>query len=122
MPSNFRDDIVEILEDQFADLPGVHSGMIFGHPGFKVGNRVFCFAWEDGLCLKLPKADYEAALELEEAEPFAPGGSRMGTWVVISFPEAPQYLEQWHWVEKALAYIVTDEAAPPKKRRKRRRA
>lgn len=118
----YRDDILEVLEDQFAELPGIHPGMIFGHPAFKVGDRVFCFAWEDGLCLKLPKADYEAALELEESEPFAPGGSRMGTWVVLSFPEAPQYLEQWHWVEKALAYIVTDEAAPPKKRRKKRRA
>ncbi|UCH63648.1 MAG: hypothetical protein JSU77_04165 [Fidelibacterota bacterium] len=122
MVASHRDDILEILEDQFADLPGVHRGMIFGHPGFKVGDRVFCFAWEDGLCLKLPKADYEAALELEEAEAFAPGGSKMGTWVVLSFPEAPQYLEQWHWVDKALAYIVTDEAAPPKKRSKRRSA
>ncbi len=59
---------------------------------------------------------------LEEAEPFAPGGSKMGTWVLLSFPEARDYLEQWHWLEKALAYIVTDEAAPPKKKRKRRPA
>ena len=101
---------------RLAERSDIHRGLIFGHPGFKVGSRVFCFAWEDGLCLKLPRADYEAALELEEAEPFAPLGSKMGTWVVFSFPEASQYLEQWHWVEKALAYIVTDEAAPPKKK------
>ena len=69
----YRDDILEILEDQFRDLPQVRPGLIFGHPGFKVGDRVFCFAWEDGLCLKLPKADYEAALDMEEAEPFMPG-------------------------------------------------
>ncbi|MCH7529065.1 MAG: hypothetical protein IH972_05890 [Candidatus Marinimicrobia bacterium] len=119
MPAGYRDDILEVLEEQFRDDSRVMRGLIFGHPGFKRINRVFCFVYADGLTLKLPPADYRACLELEEAEPFSPRGSPMGTWVVLSYPDAPEYLDNWQWVEKALAYIITDEAAPPKKKKKR---
>ncbi len=121
MTANYRDDILEVLEDQFRYDSRVRPGLIFGHPGFKRVGRVFCFVYADGLTLKLSPENYRVCLELDEAEPFAPPprDTPMGTWVVLSFPDAPQYLEHWHWVEKALAYIVTDEAAPPKKKKKR---
>jgi hypothetical protein len=44
----------------------------------------------------------------------------MGTWAVLTYPEAQDYLEHWEWVEKAMAYIVTDEAAPPQKSKVKR--
>ncbi len=119
MPAGYRDDIPEVLEEQFRDDTRVRQGLIFGHPGFKRGDRVFCFVYADGLTLKLSPADYRTCLELEEAVPFSPRGTPMGTWVVLSYPDAPQYLDNWQWVEKALAYIITDEAAPPRKKKKR---
>ncbi len=120
MTASYRDDILEVLVDQFADDARVQQGLMFGHPGFKRGNRVFCFVYDDGLTLKLSKTDYTACLELEDAVPFSPRGTPMGTWVVLTYADAPEYLENWQWVEKALAYIVTDEAAPPKKKKKKR--
>jgi hypothetical protein len=39
----------------------------------------------------------------------------MGTWAVITYPETELFLANWHWVEKALAYVKTDEGAPQKK-------
>ncbi|MCK4577262.1 MAG: hypothetical protein KAU50_00640 [Candidatus Marinimicrobia bacterium] len=120
--SEYRDDILEVVGDRLLEEPTVVRGLIFGHPGFKIENRVFGFVWGDGLCLKLSKPDYQTCLELEEAEPFAPGGERpMSTWAVISYPEAYDYLENWHWVQRAMAYVVTDEGAPPKKGKKKKR-
>ncbi len=118
MTANYRDDILEVVEERLAADARVQSGLIFGHPGFKRGNRVFCFVYADGLTLKLSPEDYRACLELDEAQPFSPGGTPMGTWVVLSYPDAPEYLDNWDWVEKALAYIITDEAAPPKKKKR----
>jgi len=118
-PSVFRDDIIEAVEVRLIWLPEVSKGRIFGHPGFCIMNRFFCFAYEDGLALKLPLNDYENILKLDEAEPFRPDKSAaMGTWVVLTYPEANDYLDNWSWIDRAMAYIVTDEAAPPKKRRK----
>ena len=117
---HYRDDILDILQREMKRYPDVTRGMIFGHPGWKWQNRVFAFPFEDGLCLKLPRADYEAALKLPEAAPFTPMGERpMGTWAVITYPESETYLQNWHWIEKALAYVKTDEGAPVKKSRKK---
>jgi hypothetical protein len=120
MNSNYRDDLVELLHHEMKRYPDVARGMIFGHPGWKWQNRVFAFPFEDGVCLKLPKTDYDAALALPEAEPFCPMGERpMGTWDVITYPEAETYLAKWEWIDKALAYVKTDEGAP-KQRGKRK--
>ena len=118
--ASFREDILDIVGKQFEYYPEVRRGKMFGHPGFSIMGRFFCFAYEDGLALKLPREDYDRILELEEAEKFQPGSSPMGTWVVLTYPEAEQYLDNWEWMDKAMAYIVTDEAAPPKKRRKKK--
>lgn len=120
--SHYREDIIEAIETRLmSEHPEVAKGKIFGHPGFMVNRRVFCFVYEDGLCMKLSKSDYEDILKLDNTEKFAPMGERpMGTWVVLTYPEAEEYLDNWHWLEKSLEYIVTDEAAPPKKSSKRK--
>ena len=115
--SNYREDIVDIVGEKLKEYPCVRKNKILGHPGFSIDGRFFCFAYEDGLCLKLARPDYLEILRLEEAEKFSPGGSPMGTWAVLTYPEAEEYLNNWNWVEKSMAYIVTDEAAPPKKRK-----
>ena len=116
MNNNYRDDLVEFLTHELKRYPDVARGMIFGHPGWKWQNRVFVFPYEDGICLKLPREDYEAALASPVGEPFCPMGERpMGTWAVITYSECETYLENWHWIETALAYVKTDAGAPAKK-------
>lgn len=116
MDSNYRDDILALLEREMKRYPEVNRGMIFGHPGWKWQNRVFAFPFEDGLCLKLPKAIYAEALALPEGEPFCPMGERpMGSWAVITYPEVESYLSNWRWIDTALAFVKTDEGAPVKK-------
>jgi|GEM_PF-1252570 len=118
--SNYREDIIEAIEARLMmEHPEVEKKRIFGHLGFAVNKRVFCFAYEDGLCLKLSRQDYEELLKMDSTEKFAPMGEKpMGTWAVLTYAEPQEYLENWDWIEKALSYIVTDEAAPPKKNKK----
>jgi len=120
MDSNYRDDLVELLSREMKRYPDVVRGMIFGHPGWKWQNRVFIFPFEDGVCVKLPRKEYEEALGLPEVAPFCPMGERpMGTWVVVSYPESETYLREWRWIDLALAYVKTDEGAPVKKPKKK---
>ena len=120
MAGDYRDDILEVLDDRFTDYPLVMRGLIFGHPAYKIDHMVFAFATGDGLGMKLQRTDYEACLELDNTEVFAPRGTPMGTWVIITYADAPEYLENWHWIEKAMAFIQTPEGAPPQKKRKKK--
>ena len=115
--SNYREDIVDVISARMEEFIEVKKGKIFGHPGFSINNRFFCFAYEDGLSLKLSLDDYNSILELEEADKFKPNNSPMGTWAVLTYPEAEEYINNWEWIDKAMAYIVTDEAAPRKKKK-----
>ncbi len=120
MAGDYRDDILEVLDDRFVDYPMVVRSLIFGHPAYKIEHKVFAFVSGDGLCVKLPKADYDKCLELDYTETFAPGGTPMGTWVIITYADAPEYLDNWHWISKAMDFIQTPEGAPPKKKRKKK--
>lgn len=120
MPADYRDDILEVLDHRFVDYPLVQKGLIFGHPGYKIDSKVFGFANGDGFCVKLQRTDYEECLALDTTEVFAPRGTPMGTWAVITYADAPEYLDNWHWIEKAMAFIQTPEGAPPKKKRKKK--
>lgn len=123
MPADFRDDIVEFLENHLVHFPEVAAKKIFGHPGFSLGNRVFAFAYDDGLCLKLPRPLYETALTQEEIRPFMPGNDTkpMGTWVVISRPDAADYDADWELIETAMAYVMTEQGAPPQRKSSRKK-
>ena len=83
--------------------PSARQKNVFGGRGFLVGNSAFVIAWGDGLIVKTPPAEYQAALAVPGVIPFAPGGERpMSTWVVVS-PEViaddPELLE---WVQRGL--------------------
>lgn len=116
---DYREDILEHLKERFEEYPRVQPGAMFGHPGFRIINRFFCTVSGDGLMLKVSPSDYKVMLELNEVEPFMPRGTPMGTWVLLTYPDAEDYSHNWHWIEKAMQYIVTDEAAPVKKKSKK---
>ena len=121
MPADFREDIVEFLDERLAHYPEVSAKKIFGHPGYSLENRVFTFAYGDGLCIKLPRDLYEQVLTRDDTTPFMPGNDTrsMGTWVVISRPEAVEYDEDWELIEIAMAYVMTEQGAPPRRKKKK---
>ena len=77
---------------------GVRQKNVFGGRGFLTGKSAFAIVWEDGLIVKCPPDEYQAALRSPSVEPFAPDGERpMSTWVVVAgdaIADDPEF-EQW---------------------------
>jgi TfoX/Sxy family transcriptional regulator of competence genes len=77
---------------------GVRQKNVFGGRGFLSGKSAFAIVWDDGLIVKCPRAEYEAALASPGVEPFAPDGEKpMSTWVVVGadvIADDPE-LEDW---------------------------
>lgn len=80
------------------NVRGVRQKNVFGGRGFLAGKSAFAIVWDDGLIVKCPPAEYQAALAAPHVEPFAPDGERpMSTWVVVAgdaLADDPQ-LEEW---------------------------
>jgi len=76
----------------------VRQKNVFGGRGFLVGKSTFVVVWEDGLLVKCPSSEYQAALRAPSVEPFAPDGEKpMSTWVVVggdAIADDPE-LEEW---------------------------
>ena len=86
-----------------AEIRTARQKNVFGGRGFMVGSHAFVIAWEDGLIVKTPPSEYEAALAEPGVVPFAPDGERpMSTWVVVA-PDAiaddPELLD---WLRRGL--------------------
>ncbi len=77
---------------------GVRQKNVFGGRGFLSGKSAFAIVWDDGLLVKCPRAEYDAALAAPGVEPFAPDGEKpMSTWVVVGadvIADDPE-LEEW---------------------------
>ena len=77
---------------------GTRQKNVFGGRGFLSGKSAFVIVWDDGLIVKCPAPEYQAALGSPHVEPFAPDGEKpMSTWVVVAgdaIADDPE-LEQW---------------------------
>ena len=63
---------------------GIRDKNVFGMRGLMRGKSMFAAVGEDSIIVKVPAADYAAALTRPGVQPFAPGGQKLGTWVEIS--------------------------------------
>lgn len=79
---------------------------VFGGRGFLVGKSTFAIAWDEGLIVKTPPAEYQAALREPGVTPFAPGDEKpMTTWVVVasdSIADDPELIE---WLRRGLRAV-----------------
>ena len=90
---------------------GIREKNIFSGWGFIAGRNAFVIAWGEGLIVKCPPAEYDAALATHGVTPFAPGGERpMGTWVVVSDEVVAEDPELSAWVARGLRGVRTPAA------------
>ena len=79
---------------------------VFGGRGFLVGKSTFAIAWEDGLIVKCPPAEYDAALTEPGVTPFAPDGEKpMSTWVVVASDVVADDPELAEWLRRGLRAV-----------------
>lgn len=85
---------------------GTREKNVFSGRGFLVGKKTFVIAWEDGLLVKTPAAEYQAALTEPDVTSFAPDGERpMGTWVVVPSERIADDPELADWVARGLRAV-----------------
>jgi TfoX N-terminal domain len=76
---------------------------VFGGRGFLLGRSTAVIVWGEGLLVKTPPAEYEAALRTRGVTPFAPDGERpMGTWVVVPADAVADDPELADWVARGV--------------------
>lgn len=63
---------------------GIRDKNVFGMRGLLRGKSMFAAVGEAGIIVKVPAADYDAALQHTGVRPFTPGGQKLGTWVEIA--------------------------------------
>lgn len=85
-----REDVVEMLDELFADDEGIVRGQMMGHPSWFVlvggKKKLFTSAWEQGITLKLPDDLIDELYSEGRARPFEPMGPGKGMkgWVYIA--------------------------------------
>jgi TfoX/Sxy family transcriptional regulator of competence genes len=85
---------------------GIRQKNVFGGRGFLVGKSTFAIAWEDGLIVKCPPAEYESALAEPGVTPFAPDGEKpMRTWLVVASDAIADDPELVAWLRRALRSV-----------------
>lgn len=62
----------------------VHDKNVFGMRGLMRGKSMFAAVGEAGIIVKVPAAEYGAAIGQPGVRPFTPGGEKLGNWVEIS--------------------------------------
>lgn len=61
----------------------VHDKNVFGMRGLMRGKSMFAAVGADSIVVKVPAAEYAAAVQKAGVQPFQPGGQKLGTWVEI---------------------------------------
>lgn len=79
---------------------------VFGGRGFLVGKTTFAIAWDDGVIVKTPPAEYQAALAEPGVTPFTPDGEKpMSTWVVVASDAVADDPELTDWLRRGLRAV-----------------
>ena len=100
--------LVERIDDALARLGrrGMRQKNVFGGRGFLAGKNTFVIAWGDGMIVKCPPAEYQAAIAEPGTTPFAPDGERpMSSWIVVSPDAIADDPELDAWVARGLRGI-----------------
>ncbi len=100
--------LVARIADSLASIGerGVRQKNVFGGRGFMAGKSAFAIAWDGGLIVKCPRAEYAAALAEPGVTPFAPDGERpMTTWVVVAEDAIADDPELGAWLARGLRAV-----------------
>jgi len=100
--------LVARIEDLLpaAGIHGARQKNVFGGRGFLRGKHTFAIAWDDGLIVKVPRDEYDAALREPGVTRFSPDGeSPMSTWVVVAPDAIADDPELTEWLRRGARAI-----------------
>lgn len=104
----FDPGLVERVRDVLPALGGAYARQknVFGGRGFLAGKSTFVIVWGEGLLVKTPPGEYEAARAEPGVAPFSPDGGRpMGMWLVVPADAVADDPELAAWVARGLRAV-----------------
>jgi hypothetical protein len=115
----YRDDVSALL----ADRPAVTPRAMFGHPGFAVGGKMLACLYDEGVAVKLPAEQAQAAVGRPGIQTFRPYGKSMREWVLIVHDDLEAYAGDVDLFDAAIEYVASVASRPaPARSAGRRRA
>ncbi|MBC8203952.1 MmcQ/YjbR family DNA-binding protein [bacterium] len=113
-------ELMDKIEPYLLEIPGVQKGQMMGHPAFYINRKMFCIFLEQGIAVKLPQDKYDELLERENyTSPFAPGGTKMGTWLQFNLTKYEDYEDKLNYFDLAVQFTANQPET--KKSRKYRK-
>jgi TfoX/Sxy family transcriptional regulator of competence genes len=118
----YREDVLSAVSGLLDGRPDVVPRAMFGHPGFATGGKMFACLYDDGLGLKLPEEQANAAIQRPGVEPFRPYGKLMREWVMIAHDDLTAFAGDLDLFEASIEHVARQASAPRSPRGGRRRA
>jgi len=66
------------------NVPGTRHKNVFGMRGLMRGKQMFAAVGERSIIVKVPKAEFDDAVQQPGIQRFMPGGQTLGMWIEIS--------------------------------------
>jgi hypothetical protein len=108
-------DLTAELSSLLSEIPGAREGRSFGNTAFFASDKVFAFAYQDGVVLKLPASRVQDLLELPGFAPFQMRNKPvMREWIVLRRDTPEGYALDLDLFREAAAFVI----APPEVQKK----
>lgn len=96
-----------VVDEMILGVPGVTGGKAFGYPAYRFGKRIFCWAVENGITIKLPAPRIEELLAGDpNAAYFSPGeGTIWREWIMFKRADPEDYHDLRGLFDESIAYV-----------------
>jgi len=103
MSHRYREELAGGLDRLLRSLSGVRRGVMFGHPAFFAGRRMFACVYGDGVAVRLRRDD--ACGTAASVREFRPNGRTMLDWVLLVYEDDSAVARDRHLFERAIEIL-----------------
>lgn len=100
-------DLADRALERLTGQPGLEQKSMFGGVSFMVQGNFACGIVKGDLCVRVGKANYDAALAEPGARPMDFTGKPMAGWVFVEASSTADDARLTDWVRRGLAYALS---------------
>jgi hypothetical protein len=95
----------EVLDSFLLKISIVKPGMMYGHPAYYVGGKLFSSLYMKGVCVKVPESLKKELLERNGIVSFEPMGRKMREWILINRDKSEDYLKDQDIFDASIEFV-----------------
>jgi hypothetical protein len=96
-----------VVDEMILGVPGVTGGKAFGYPAYRFGKKVFCWAAQKGVTLKLPTPRIEELLASDpNASFFSPDGNAIWReWILFKRDDPEDFHDLRALFDESITFV-----------------